>query len=792
MRKNMKKIIAVSLSSLLAAGLVAGNVEYASHTFALTGNLAQAASKEAQTTTQEELKTNESGGLESDSEISKQETVYVNLEANGDIKDIVVSDWLKNSGTNGSLKDVSNLTDIQNVKGEETFTQDGENVTWKTSDQDIYYQGKTDKELPVGMEMTYKLDGKEVSPEHIVGKSGKLEINIKYTNTSRKTVTVDGKETVIYTPFVMVTGMVLPVETFENVTIDNGTIVSEGDNDILVGYGLPGLSESLDFDNLDFGEDMDIDSSKIRDKITDTVKITADVTDFEMGSTYTVATNQIFNELDFDDIDDIGELNDKIDELRDSSQQLVDGSGDLQEGTQKLKDSFAKYADGIDTVNDGVGDLKDGSGDLKDGVNTYTKGSDKLLTGVNTYVKGAKKLSEGVQAYTTGTGQLVDAVSQLRTATKDLPAQYGALSDGVDTFVSSVNTLLSKDNMDTMTKGTADLKNGVAQLDAGLTAAQAGVANINETVSQLKQTEELDACVAGLNAMIEQYTAAAKQYAAAGDEASAKQYTDMVAALTGAVTYIQGGEQIAAGIDAATNGKADGDADKNGAGDLAVALSTMEKATSKDSKETNLYTGAAALETAAGTMSDYAAQIRDKSGTLTYANSAMKSGVTQLAGSIEKMDTAAGALADNKEALNSGAKTLIDSSSKITKNSKKLTKNSKSLRNGAKALANGVNTLFDGMKKLVASTGDVSDGVSDLNDGATELKDGMSKFNREGIVKITDSVTELLDATDDLNERLSKISATSNAYTSFSGNAEDMDGSVKFIMATEEVTKDED
>lgn len=787
MRKNIKKVIAVSMSSLLAAGLIAGNVEYASHTFEMTHRVVAAAAIDAQKTSRENVKTSASGGLESDSEISKQETVYVTLDANGGTKDVVVSDWLKNSGTNGSLKDVSGLTDIENVKGEETFSQNGNKVTWQTSDQDIYYQGKTDQKLPVGVEMTYKLDGREVSPQDIMGKSGKLEINIKYTNTAAKTVTVAGKEVEIYVPFMMVTGMILPVETYKNITIDNGTIVSEGDNDFVVGFGMPGLAESLDLDNLDFGDDMNIDSSKIKDKITDTVKITADVTDFEMKSIYTVATNQVFNELDFDDIEDIDELNDKMDELRDSSRQLVDGSSDLQEGTQKLKDSFEKYADGIDTVHDGVSELKDGSGDLRDGVNTYTKGADKLLTGVGTYVKGAKQLSQGIQAYTAGTGQLVAAVSQLRTATKDLPTQYGALGDGVDTFVSSVNTLLSKENMDTMSAGTASLKKGIGELDDGLSAAQSGVAAINAAADKLKKTAELDACVAGLNSMIEQYTAAAQQYAADGDENSAKQYKDMAAALTGAVTYIQGGEQVAAGIDAATNGKADGAADNNGAGDLAVALATMEKATSKNSKDTNLYTGAASLEKAAGTMSDYASQLRDSSGKLTSANAAMRTGVNQLEGSIQQMDTAAGTLVDNNEALNSGAKSLIENSSEITSNSRKLTKSSGSLRSGAKKLSKGVNSLFDGMQKLVKSTGDVSDGISDLNDGAVDLKDGMSRFDRDGIIKVTDTIAELLDTTDEFNERISKISTASNEYISFSGAAKGMKGSVKFIMATEEV-----
>lgn len=195
-----------------------------------------------------------------------------------------------------------------------------------------------------------------------------------------------------------------------------------------------------------------------------------------------------------------------------------------------------------------------------------------------------------------------------------------------------------------MTTGTKSLKEGIGQLDDGLGQAQQGVASLNAAANKLKKTDELDQCVAGLEAMEKQYEAAA----AAGD-ASAKQ---AAAALQGAIQYIRGGEQVADAVDAATNGKADGDADKNGQADLAVALATMKAATDKTATGQNLYTGAASLETAAGTMSGYASQLRDSSKALTDGNAQMKAGVTQLSDSINQMNTAAGTLTDNNKALN--------------------------------------------------------------------------------------------------------------------------------------------
>ena len=110
--------------------------------------------------------------------ISKDESVYVNADESGATTKITVSNWLKNAGINGTINDESDLKDIQNVKGDETFTQNGDDVQWSAGSNDIYYQGTTDKELPVGVEIKYELDGKEIAAKDLLGQSGKLKITI--------------------------------------------------------------------------------------------------------------------------------------------------------------------------------------------------------------------------------------------------------------------------------------------------------------------------------------------------------------------------------------------------------------------------------------------------------------------------------------------------------------------------------------------------------------------------------------------------------------------------------------
>ena len=57
----------------------------------------------------------------SESTADKEETVYVKTDANGEEKTVIVSDWLKNFSGEAKIKDATDLTDVENVKGNETY-----------------------------------------------------------------------------------------------------------------------------------------------------------------------------------------------------------------------------------------------------------------------------------------------------------------------------------------------------------------------------------------------------------------------------------------------------------------------------------------------------------------------------------------------------------------------------------------------------------------------------------------------------------------------------------------------
>ena len=303
----------------------------------------------------------------SDSDVYKEETVYVNAKASGKTDKVTVSNWLKNSGSvSGNLEDESTLSDIKNVKGDEKYTSDGDKLTWATDGEDIYYQGTTDKKLPVSVKLNYYLDGKQMKPSELKGKSGHLKITVDYKNNEKQNVSLDGKDTEVYTPFVMMTGMILPNETFSNVAIDNGKVVSDGNRNIVLGFAVPGMKESLGMN--------DFSQSSSQVSLPESLEISADVTDFTMSSTYTVALSDILEDLNVKEIVDYSSLQSALDELENAALELVSGT---------------------DTLSSGAAQLSSGAAELEDGIKKYTDGTDTLANGVVSYVNGEQQLADG-------------------------------------------------------------------------------------------------------------------------------------------------------------------------------------------------------------------------------------------------------------------------------------------------------------------------------------------------------------------------------------------------------------
>lgn len=254
------------------------------------------------------------------SALTKDETVYAHLNENGETKNIIVSEILKNNEGKNEIIDYSTLENIINKNGNETYTLDKNNLTWMSNGNDIYYEGKYQKNLPISMNITYKLNGKKESAKDILGQSGKVEITINYKNSSKKAINVNGKTANIYTPFMIMYGTMLDSTYNKNVTINNGKVVSNGNKDVVVGLSIPGLRESLNINEINL----------------DSLVITYDTTKFEVPTMYNIVSNKFISDGNFN-LSKISTIYDKVDALEDNMDKLESGAKNLNDAVTLLK-----------------------------------------------------------------------------------------------------------------------------------------------------------------------------------------------------------------------------------------------------------------------------------------------------------------------------------------------------------------------------------------------------------------------------------------------------------------------
>ena len=526
----------------------------------------------------------------------KNETVYVMADATGATQNIIVSDWLQNKNGSLGLSDLTNLTDISNVKGYEDFALDGNKLTWNAEGNDIYYQGRSTAKLPVTVKVTYTLDGQEISPEELAGKSGKLTVRYEYTNNSKQTVKIGEKDEEIYTPFLMVSGCMLDSEKFKNVEVRNGKVLSDGQKEIVVGFSLPGLTESLKIDHDEL-------------TIPESFEYTADVTDCEIGTTLTVGLTDVFSDMDLEKDLNVSDIQAKVDEL-------VDGS--------------AKLADGCDALADAINTLKGKTGEFDDGVNTLANGLSEFSSHMKELKTGAAKLDEGASQLKDGLNSLDTNLGKAKAGVDQLAGSYGKLEAGID-----------------------QLAEGVKSAGTGIGQLAAGIEKTNETYGTLSKTvendEQLIAALKQINAGYQDANIAAVIEKLEANTAGQKQIAD---GLTAA------GSQLSEGVGSLQEGssKLSGavSAIDEGVGKLSEGTTTVKGAMDQ------LHQGSTTLYKGAKTLSEGTGSLVTNTGKLEEASNQLTSGGKKLVDASKQLNDGVSKLSDASVELKDGAKKLND------------------------------------------------------------------------------------------------------------------------------------
>lgn len=723
-------------------------------------------------------KTNESSDKQTTSFTKKTETVYAVLNGDGSLSDIVVSGWLHNDSGIKNLKEKLNLTDVKNVKTDEVPEDNNGEYTWNSDSNDIYYQGNSTEQLPVTMQITYELDGQQLSQEELKGKSGHLKINIHLTNVNSETKTINGKNVIIH-PFYVAGGMLsLNNDHYSNATCDQGKIVTDGSKQMLVFAAVPGLKDTLD----------SADLSKVSDQLSigDDINIECDVTDCdELNLMMGMSNEEDISDI-LDEGDSIEELTNGITKLMDADDQLVDGSQKLADGTQQLITESEP--------------LTSSSGSIR-----------TLSDGALTLNSGALRLKAALAQYTDGVGQLNDGVNALY-----------AIPDGANQISLGMTTPTEEGKPESSLTGgaaalTAGLQNMKQQVDAGLSSE-----NVTTMMTQL------DTAISTLNGLKDKLTEDAKTLTDLKKTLSTA--TDQLTGLKTVMTTFVGssGDSLQASINAIDNSiKSIDEALKNVPEDNTGATETLNA--SKATLETQRATLAAQAQALSGNSAGLPEQLQQTAESLNGMNKTLDSSLgalqglgTDVDGAIKKLEgmnemlsgstSQLGALANMKKTMDDGFDQLIAGSKKISAGidqvntgvqalaeqsktgidkvktaTSQLASNNEAINEGMASLQTGTQTVAnqsDSFNQMADGLDSLKDAFVTLNDGAQQLADGQKQFRQDGLDQLKEKVDLSVDEVEMLKEIMDDIKSMNMQYKEYAGNNPDMDVTTRYVFRT--------
>ena len=552
---------------------------------------------------------------------TKDETVYSKIDSNGNNYNTIVNDHIINDEQEQLINDISDLLNIKNVNGDEEFSQDGNNLAWHAEESDIYYQGESQKELPIECNVKYELDGNEITASELVGKNGKVKITIEYINKDAHTVNINGKDQTLYTPFVVVCGTIIDNNNNRNIEITNGKTVDDGSKTTVIGISLPGLQESLNI-------------SKDKIDIPNTIEITMDSTDFELNNIVTYVTPKVLEENDMELFKKLDKIYNQVDTLQSSSKQIEEGANSLKEGTATYSEKSQEFNNAVEQVSKGVSSVNQNYSKIDAGISSLNDSSATLES-------GAKSVSEGTLAVSENLQTISSKLSELQTGTQSLKQGESQLEAGLDQIITSVSTIQGTDNSAKIT-----------ELNQLITANQ-------NTINSLKSANET----------------LTTQLKAIEDEETKQTITTQIETNKSIIKLLE--TNIVAYKETISTLKS---ADMSSIKELQTALSNLKQGLQSLQTGTDtLYNGTTALQTgtgalasktkelAQGTQSLYKGTVKMSEGTATLnsGSTQLKQGLNTLDAGGTKLGTASNQLTEGANTLSEGATTLAEGITKF-------------------------------------------------------------------------------------------------------------------------------
>lgn len=699
--------------------------------------------------------------------VTKDETVYVNMKADGEIEQIIVSDWLHSDVAKAKVADLTKLTNVKNIDTNEKANISNGKVDWNLEKGDLYYQGESQEKLPVEVKITYWYKGQEIEPEDLVGKSGAVRMKIDYVNNMKK----EG----LYVPFSVVTAMTLANENFKNVKVSGAEVINEGLNQVITGIHFPGMKQNL---------------PEVADKLAlnQSIEVTAVAENFQMMPiVFTVASKVPDVDLDINS-DSFGEIKDKVDVLKDATQKLSDAASKIQAGQTELKDKETILKDSAQKLNAAVSEIEKGSASL-------AKGTEDLYKGLQQYFEGTKKLIEGTTQFGAAAGQLSGKIKEVSDKTSQLSDAMVTYSTQMEQGISGLNQL---------TEGSKQLEKGMTDLSAALGQIEkqvSGSANMGKDLESLKAIKsEFDSKLAGTaqavasmqaakQGEIDQLTAMVKdiekKQSAMSKEKQVAEWSMLEGQRQFAQEMIKNCKKELEGINQfAKESKAMTDKYKENSKTMNDILAKAEQSAK----------GGQALSEALKKVSAGSQQLSEKGKTFTAGMEKLNAGMgkgkdaaAQIKVNASKLSEAGKLLVENSLKLDASGQALKKGSEQVgTETVAKILMGAENLFTGAQKLNQGIALYGTNMGKYAEGMNKLDGGIDTLKEGVTEYASKMGEFNGEVQGIGLDGAADIPDI-QNMKNKIETMRDIAEDYNNYSGLGEDMDGQVKFVMKTAEL-----
>ena len=750
----------------------------------------------------------------------KEETVYVKADPYGRPTETTVEVILSKIAGTDSVEDRSDLADIKNTEGDEEYESLGEGrYVWENHGEDIHYKGISDKKLPVDVDVTYYLEGQQVTAEEIAGRTGAVRIRFDYENNTD-------------VPFMVLSAVLLSGDVFSDVEVENGRIIDFGDQKAVIGFAFPGLLSSLKLAAYEPTEEIEL---------PEYVEISARAEGFELDFTATVVSTGLFDEVEEEDLSDLEDMADDMKELTDVSKELTDAAQELADGGGEFGDYLSQYFDGISQIGDGTDALDEGIKALAENIGAITEGSAALQTGLAQVDKSlsqidlsalsskeseaaAQAAAAALQSLGQNTAALGEKLAAVQTAAEGLAtykeyltaygAQVRALKEAVGDNPAPVLAELAPESASALNEEASAQANAVlkeaaqkaaeeAVEEAVTPAVEEGIAaGVEKIAAKVAETaagnaaqdtaeaaagavrEGIEESIAldGLGLTQEQIAAAKEQLigeiqgrieAVPGDTSSLASET--AAEVSGGVS-----SEVADRITETINSgiSVDPDAVEISLDELlAQTLAAMQE--ELDSRYGNIVAAGNAVGEL--TLPDMSALGEDEVSGISAILTGMGESLAVVSAYAEGVSSSAeqlGGLAAGMEKLKSGV-------SELSKGSAELAGGLELFKEALGKAAEGSEELSAALRKVASAGGELDSAFGELVDGMGEFADGVSEFDEEGIQSLAELTgPEYLDVI----RGVRAARDAEHSYTNFSGILDGQKGSVRFIIETEEIS----